>query len=218
MSFKGLSVKWGKPFRTLTIQCGKCWESSEKEVVPFSLSEEASPEKGTFSWALRDEWGSACTRKGGGVVPPAERAISRSNGKHHVWMSVCWTFPHYHTLREHHWVSGTFPEEQKDQLRPDPCPGVQGWIRKQVTCAHVVQNRKCNSRSVHELPWKHKDTEWLHLPGEGRESCVENDPGALTGSSGREEGGSDVPSQMEYHLASILVLGQSVTLKAIKDC
>lgn len=39
---------------------------------------EGSPEEGTFNWALGDEWGSACTRKGGGVVLCAE---SRAEGQ-----------------------------------------------------------------------------------------------------------------------------------------
>ena len=77
-----------------------------------------------------------------------QRAVQRGSEKHHVWMNVCWSFPHYYTLREHYWVSGTFPEEQKDQLfwSADPCPRVQGWNRKKVTCAHVMQNQKCNSK------------------------------------------------------------------------
>lgn len=38
---------------------------------------------------------------------------------------------------------------------------------------HAVQDQEYNSTSVHVLPRKHKDSGWLILPGEGRESCAQ---------------------------------------------
>lgn len=59
-------------------------------------------------------------------------------------VDACWNFYHYHVLKEHCQVSGTFQRKQQDQLRPNPCPGVHGWDRRKATCsAESVQFHKC---------------------------------------------------------------------------
>lgn len=156
---------------------GQCWENTEGEGfhLPFT-PKEGYPEEGPFSRHYKLNKDSACTWKWG-VVCCAERALCREPcaGAMNSFMvpqsmDACWNFYHYRALKEHCQVTGTFQRKQRDQLRSNPCSGVHGWDRRRATCC---AESKCNSTRVRVLPRTHKDSEWLTLPGEKRESYTQ---------------------------------------------
>lgn len=160
---------------------------------------------------------SACTRKGR-VVCCAERALCRESHVQGQW-TASWCHSRVWMLVETfiiitHWRSTAKYQELfigNNRINSDLIPALE-FMAETEGKPHVVQNQ-CNSTSVHVLPREHKDSGWLTLPGEGRESCAQRQgPMSAEGVTRKGRRRQWHSSRWSiYHVASKLVLGQSMT-------
>lgn len=179
MSFKELSVMWATyEFETFTIQWGKCFKRTvrnknkrESDILFLLHSNKSSQKKQTSVGHSKIHKGSACIKDGEWYLVQMHRGNERKGSR---CCSQVWIFTETFLIIAH-WRRTTKYQklfQGNKRKNSDLIPALDFIVEiDKKSLLHIKYWIRSAIPMVY-MSW-HEDTEWLSLPGEGRENYAE---------------------------------------------